>query len=56
VLVVVLRRPTPRDPEVASEPSAMIGVKGVDEVTLELVRERGGEVSYDARRYTPGDR
>jgi hypothetical protein len=56
VLVVVLRRPTPRDPEVASEPSATVGVKGVGEVTLELVRERGGEVSYDARRYAPGDR
>jgi hypothetical protein len=56
VLVVVLRRPTPRDPEVASEPSATIGVKGVGEVTLELVRERGGEVSYDARRYAQGDR
>ena len=53
VLVVVLRRPTPRGDDLAS---AMIGVKGVGEVTLELVRERGGEVSYDARRYAPGDR
>jgi len=53
VLIVVLARPTPRDDEVAS---ATIGIKGVGEVTLELVRERGGAISYDASRYRPGDR
>ena len=52
VLVVLVRRPTPGD-ELASQ---TIGVKGVGEVTLELVRERRGAISYDARRYAPGDR
>jgi hypothetical protein len=53
VLVVVLARPRPRVDEVAS---AMIGVKGIGEVTLELVRDRGGEISFEARRFAPGDR
>src|ERR1043165_8744960 len=30
--------------------------KGVGDVALELVRERGGEVRYDATRYARGDR
>jgi len=53
VLVVVLRRPPPPGDDVAS---ATIGVKGVGEVTLELVRERGGAISYEARGFAPGDR
>jgi hypothetical protein len=56
VLVVALWRPAPRDSELASEPIATIGVKGVGVVTLELVRERGGAIRYDARVYAPGDR
>jgi hypothetical protein len=56
VLIVVLRRPAPRDTELASGPSVTVGVKGVGEVTLELVRERGGAISHDARSYAPGDR
>ncbi|HEU4730803.1 MAG TPA: hypothetical protein VFT22_23065 [Kofleriaceae bacterium] len=51
VLLVVRLRPAPdagfRD---------TIGVKGVGEVTLELVRERAGEIRFDAHRYAPGDR
>jgi hypothetical protein len=52
VLVVVVARPAPRD-DLASQ---AVGVKGIGEVTLELVRERGGAISYSARRYAPGDR
>jgi len=55
VLVLVLRRPAPPDGE-ATATVATIGVKGVGEVTLELVRERGGTISYDARGFAPGDR
>lgn len=33
-----------------------IAIKGIGEVALELVRERAGAISYDARRYAPGDR
>jgi hypothetical protein len=50
VLVVVLRPPPDRDAR------AVIGVKGVGEVTLELVRERRGAISFGAARYAPGDR
>jgi hypothetical protein len=55
VLIVVLRRPTPRG-EDASDTIATIGIKGVGEVTLELVRERAGAISYEARGFAPGDR
>lgn len=55
VLVVVLRHPASPDDE-ATATVATIGVKGVGEVTLELVRERGGTISYDARGFAPGDR
>lgn len=56
VLVVVLRRPAPGDPESMRASRSTVGVKGVGEVTLALVRERGGAISYDARGYAPGDR
>ena len=52
VVLVALWRPVPRG-ELAS---ATIGVKGVGEVTLELVRERRGAIRYDARVYAAGDR
>jgi hypothetical protein len=52
VVVVVVRRPPPPG-ERAGE---TIGVKGVGEVTLALVRERAGAIHHDARRYAPGDR
>lgn len=45
-LVVIVRRP----------PAFAVGIKGVGEVSLALVRERHGELSFDARRYAPGDR
>jgi len=48
VVLVALWRPVPRG-ELAS---ATIGVKGVGEVTLELVRERRGAIRYDARAPT----
>jgi hypothetical protein len=47
-LVVVLRPPPGADHRVS--------IKGLGEVALELVRERAGAISYDARRYAPGDR
>jgi hypothetical protein len=45
---LVVLRPAPR-PEIAT-------VKGVGEIRLEVVRERDGAVSFDARRFLPGDR
>jgi hypothetical protein len=53
VLLVVLARPAPRG---TADAIATLGVKGVGEVTLELVRERGGAIRYDAASYLPGDR
>lgn len=51
VLVVVLR-PAPPSPDTADR----VAIKGIGEVVLELVRERGGAIAFDARRYAPGDR
>jgi len=34
----------------------LISVKGVGDVEIELVRERGGVISYDARTFVPTDR
>jgi hypothetical protein len=48
-LLVVLR-PRPRPPGDA------FAVKGVGEVTVGVVRERAGALSYDAREFRPGDR
>jgi hypothetical protein len=50
VLVIVLRPPGER------EAADRVAIKGIGEVSLELVRERAGAISYDARRYAPGDR
>jgi len=50
VLVVVLRPPGER------EAGSRVAIKGIGEVTLELVRERAGQIQFDARRYAPGDR
>jgi hypothetical protein len=53
-LVVVLRpRPgPPGDQDLVSR----VTIKGIGEVSLELVRERAGAISFDARGYAPGDR
>ena len=51
-LIIVVRDPAPD----ATPGLGAVAVKGVGEVTLELVRERGGEVRYDATRYARGDR
>jgi hypothetical protein len=48
VALVVVRPPPRADDRVA--------IKGIGEVALELVRERAGVISYDAHRYSPGDR
>lgn len=48
VALVVLRPPPGADHRIA--------IKGIGEVALELVRERAGAISYDARRFAPGDR
>ncbi|HUJ62785.1 MAG TPA: hypothetical protein VLX92_29990 [Kofleriaceae bacterium] len=47
-IVLAVLRPKPRD-EVAT-------VKGVGEVVLDVVRERGGAVRDDVRSFLPGDR
>lgn len=52
VVLIVVLRPAPS----GEAASAMVAVKGVGDVTLELVRNRDGEVSYGAARYAPGDR
>lgn len=50
VLVVVLRPPRP---EIAGD---RVAIKGVGEVVLDLVRERGGAIAFGVRDYAPGDR
>jgi hypothetical protein len=52
IALIVVRDPAPERPE----PLGAVAVKGVGEVTLELVRERAGEIRYDASRYARGDR
>jgi hypothetical protein len=48
VALVVVWPPSPAGDRVV--------IKGIGELALELVRERAGAISYDARRYAPGDR
>ena len=48
-VALVVMRPPPRAGD-------RVAIKGIGEVALELVRERAGAISYDARRYAPGDR
>lgn len=60
VLIVVLR-PAPSDapdgPDQGANRGAIeVAIKGIGEVAVELVRERGGAIAFDARRYAPGDR
>jgi hypothetical protein len=50
--ILVARRPAPAVDGFATP----IGLKGGGDVTLALVRERGGAIALDARRYAPGDR
>jgi len=52
VLIVIIRRPAPERDGFA----APVGIKGLGDVTLALVRERAGTIQLDARRYAPGDR
>lgn len=47
-VLLVLVRPRPHGDTFA--------VKGVGEVTVGVVRERAGAITYDAREYLPGDR
>ena len=47
-VLLVLLRPRPHGDTFA--------VKGVGEVTIGVVRERAGAITYDAREYQPGDR
>lgn len=53
-LIAVLVRPRPAPPDELAP--GTIGIKGVGEVTLELVRERAGAIRFDAARNAPGDR
>jgi hypothetical protein len=48
-VALVVVRPRPRADD-------RVAIKGIGEVALELVRDRAGAISYDARRYAPGDR
>ena len=48
-IIVLVMRPQPRPANVAS-------IKGVGDVTLGLVRERGGMILEDATTFTRGDR
>ncbi|MEO8846104.1 MAG: hypothetical protein ABI591_12180 [Kofleriaceae bacterium] len=48
-LIVLVMRPRPRPANVAS-------IKGVGDVTLALVRERGGSILEDATTFARGDR
>jgi hypothetical protein len=48
-VALVVARPSPGADD-------RVAIKGIGEVALELVRERAGAISYDARRYAPGDR
>jgi hypothetical protein len=52
VLAIVLWPPPAPDRATA----ARVAIKGVGEVRLELVRERAGEIRFDATAYAPGDR
>jgi hypothetical protein len=54
VLLVVVVRSRPAPPDALARTT--IGVKGIGEVTLELVRERAGAIRFDAASYAPGDR
>lgn len=48
-VVLLVRRP-------GEDRGFTVGVKGVGDVSFELVRERAGEISFGAKRYAPGDR
>jgi len=54
VLGVVLRPPL--RPQPGPDAALRVAIKGVGELALELVRERGGAIAYDARSFAPGDR
>ena len=57
ILVIVLRPPpSPPSPPSGDTAANRVAIKGIGEVTLELVRERAGQIQFDARRYAPGDR
>ena len=47
-LAAIVLRPRPQTESFA--------VKGVGDVTIGVVRERAGTITYDAREYEPGDR
>ena len=52
IAIVVLRpRPAPR-----THGELLAGVKGVGDVSVELVRERAGAIRQDATTFAPGDR
>lgn len=57
VLVLVLRPAPPPGPG-PSAPAAgeRVAIKGIGDVTVELVRDRAGAIAFDARSYAPGDR
>jgi hypothetical protein len=56
IAVIIVRDPAAGGPDAVDAPLGAVAVKGVGDITLELVRERAGEIRYDASRYARGDR
>lgn len=56
IAVIIVRDPAAGGPEALDAKLGAVAVKGVGEVTLELVRDRAGEIRHDASRYARGDR
>ena len=56
IAVIIVRDPAAGGPDEVDAPLGAVAVKGVGDITLELVRERAGEIRYDASRYARGDR
>jgi len=50
-IAIIVLRPRPR-----GEDEAIARVKGVGEVVVDVVRERGGTITESARTFRPGDR
>ena len=53
-IAIVVLRPRPAPEHRGGE--LLAGVKGVGDVTVQLVRERAGAIQLDATTYQPGDR
>jgi hypothetical protein len=52
-IAIVVLRPRPEPPR---HGQLLAGVKGLGDVTVELVRDRAGTIAHDATGFQPGDR